>query len=105
MVKSMFAGVAGLRTHQQKMDVIVTCQMTFMPQNTESAGIAVVQAMNHQYHLERAVQDGKQVVRLVLVTADFDLQPYMPGFTSRTNRKIVAEAAWNEKEIVLQIKM
>ena len=79
--------------------------MAFMPQNTESAGMAVVQAMNHQYHLERAIQDGRQVVRLVQVTADFDLQPYMPGFTSKTNREVIAETAWNEKEIVLQIKM
>ena len=97
--------VSFLARRQQKVDVTVTCQMAFMPQNTESAGMAVVQAMNHQYHLERAIQDGRQVVRLVQVTADFDLQPYMPGFTSKTNREVIAETAWNEKEIVLQIKM
>ena len=38
-------------------------------------------------------QDGRQVVRLVQVTADFDLQPYMPGFTSKTNREVIAETS------------
>lgn len=97
--------VSFLAKRQLKPDVITTCHMAFTPKSAESAGIAVVQAMNHQYHLERAVQDGEQVVRLILVTADYRLQPYMQGFTSKTNRTIIASAVWNEPEIVLQIKM
>lgn len=53
--------------------------------NTESAGLAVAQAMNHQYHLERAVSQGKQVLRLVLYTSDYDVPPYFPGFTTGRN--------------------
>lgn len=97
--------VSFLARRQLEPDVTVTCQMMFQPEDTESAGMAVVQAMNHQYHLERAIQDGQQVVRLVLITEDYELQPYMPGFTSKTNREVLASAAWEAPEIILQIKM
>lgn len=97
--------VAFLARRQRQMDTTITCQMTFTPQDTESAGLAVVQAMNHQYHLERAVEDGKQVVRLVLTTAEYDRPPYFPGFSSVTNKEVVASAAWDQPEIILQIKM
>lgn len=97
--------VAFLARRQRQMDTTITCQMTFTPQDTESAGLAVVQAMNHQYHLERAVEDGKQVVRLVLTTAEYDRPPYFPGFSSVTYKEVVASAAWDRSEIILQIKM
>ncbi len=42
---------------------------------------------------------------LVLITEDYELQPYMPGFTSKTNREVLASAAWEAPEIILQIKM
>ncbi len=97
--------VAFLAKRQREPDVTVSCQMTFTPYDQESAGMAVVQAMNHQLHLERAVEDGKQVVRLVQVTADFTRQPYMPGFASTTNRTALASALWTEADIILQIQM
>ena len=97
--------VAFLARRQRQMDTTITCQMTFNPQNMESAGLAVVQAMNHQYHLERAVEDGQQVVRLVLTTAEYERPPYLPGFTSVTKKEVVASAAWDQPEIILQIKM
>jgi len=97
--------VAFLARRQRQMDTTVTCQMTFTPQETESAGLAVAQAMNHQYHLERAVENGQQVVRLILTTADYTGAPYFPGFASETYREVVASAAWDKPEIILQIKM
>ncbi len=97
--------VSFLARRQRQPRTTAACQMTFTPRGTESAGLAVVQAMNHQFHLERAVQDGQQVVRLVQVTSDFDLQPYMPGFDSRTHKDVIAWAVWDKPEIVLQIQM
>ena len=64
-----------------------------------------MQAMNHQYHLERAVEAGEQVVRLVLITADYDRPPYFPGFVSKTHKTVVAKTLWNQSDIVLQIEM
>ena len=79
--------------------------MSFLPEGQESAGLAVVQAMNHQMHLERAKTDDRQILRLVLYTSDFNCPPYFPGFESTTHREVLAEVEWNEKDIVLEIEM
>ena len=82
-----------------------TCQMTFAPVGQESAGVAVVQAMNHQYHLQVALVDGVRKVQLLRFTAAFDLPPYLPGFTSQTRREVLAEADWDRDDIVLQMDL
>lgn len=79
--------------------------MEFYPEGKESAGLAVVQAMNHQLHFERILKDGNQMLRAVLVTADYNCPPYMPGFESVTNREVLAETRFDGQEILLQIEM
>ncbi len=81
------------------------CRMRFVPRGKDCAGIAIVQAMNHQLHLELGCEDGKTVVRLVQFTADYDLQPYFPGFTSTTNRTILASAPFEGEEIILETEL
>lgn len=97
--------VAMLAQRQCAIHTKIACRMEFMPENDESAGLAIVQAMNHQMHLERAEENGKQVLRLVMYTSDFTCPPYFPGFESETHREILAETEWKEKEIVLEIEM
>ena len=97
--------VSFLARRQREPETTVTCRMTFMPRGAESAGLAVVQAMNHQFHLERAVRDGKQVVRVMRFTSDFDSQPYLPGFTSETHAAVLSETPWDKAEIVLRVRM
>ena len=82
-----------------------SCKMRFAPSGKESAGIAVVQAMNHQFHLEVAREDGQTVVRLLQFTAEYDLQPYFPGFTSVTNGTVLAAAPFDGEEIVLEAEL
>lgn len=101
--KDGFAAFWGQR--QCQMDVTVTCQMTFMPEEQESAGLAIVQAMNHQIHLERIRADGKQKLRLVAYTADYDVPPYMPGFVSKNQETVLAEADWEQPDIILQLEL
>lgn len=103
--KSEEYDTAFLACRQCSIDTAVTCSMKFLPKGQESAGLAVVQAMNHQYHLERAVSRGKQVLRLMLYTADYNVPPYFPGFTSVTHREVIAEVLWEAEEIVLQLRM
>lgn len=81
------------------------CKMRFAPAKEESAGIAIVQAMDHQFHLELARTDGQTVVQLLQYTTEYDLQPYIPGFTSTTNRTVLAAAPWNGEEIVLEMEL
>lgn len=90
---------------QCAMDVVITASMKFRPEGRESAGIAAVQAMNHQLHIERACEDGKQVIRVILVTADYAQPPYFPEFTSTTSRKCLFSQIYEKNTIVLQLEM
>lgn len=82
-----------------------SCRMRFTPAGDESAGIAIVQAMNHQFHLELARENGQTVVQLLQYTADYDLQPYFPGFTSTTNRTLLGCAPFDGEEIILEMEL
>lgn len=97
--------VAFVGERQCQINCVATCQMDFEPKAQETAGMALVQAMNHQLHIERALSNGKQVLRAVVVTADYDLPPYFPGFKSVTNSKVVAEVPCDAKAIVLQLEI
>ena len=90
---------------QREMDSTLTAAMEFFPEDEESAGIAVVQAMNHQLHMERACVDGKQVLQVVLVTADYSQPPYFPGFSSVTHREVLAAVPCDSRKMILSVKM
>ena len=97
--------VSALLRRQRNIHVIATCAMHFTPVGTESAGMAVIQAMNHQYHLERAVTNDRQVLRLLRYSSEYPCPPYFPGFTSETSCELVAQTEWDAADIVLQIEM
>ena len=105
---------------QREINFDVSLCMQFTPQGAEAAGFAVVQASNHQIRVERAVAGepslrpdtvwkcekqpaGTQVLRLVLSTCDFDLLPFMPGFTSKTNTAVLAEVPWDKNTTVIRL--
>ena len=81
------------------------CRLRFSPERAESAGIAVVQAMNHQYHLQLASENGQLAVQLLRFTSDYALPPYIPGFTAETKRMLLASALWEAPEIVLEMEL
>ncbi len=97
--------VSMLAQRQCAVSTTVSCAMSFMPKAEEGAGLAVIQAMNHQFHLERCCIDGEQVLQFTVVTADYEIPPYFPGFTSETHRETVARASWKLPEIVLEIEI
>ncbi len=103
--KSKYHYAAYVAKRRLQPDTRVTCQMTFVPEGQESAGLAVVQAMNHQYHLHLTQKDGQRKLQLLRFTADFDLPPYFPSFTSKTRREILAEAAWDRDSVILQLEL
>lgn len=97
--------VSMLAQRQCNIDETVTTQMSFMPEGSESAGLAIIQAMNHQMHVERVCIEGKQLLRFVVTTAEYEIPPYFPGFTSQNKTLVLAECEWDKAEIVLQIQM
>ena len=86
---------------QTYADFEASCKMMFMPEENECAGFIVMQAMNHQYKVQRVCKDGKQFVQLVLSTAEFDVPAHFPGFTSETKETVLNEIPWNHPDIVI----
>lgn len=104
-VKSEGNFVSYVAQRRTGLDFTFTCEMVFNPAGKDSAGIALVQAMNHQYHLQVVLSDGVRKVQLLRFTSDFDLPPYLPGFTSQTHREVLAEADWDSEAVVLQMDL
>lgn len=88
---------------QVHVDFEAGCAMKFMPEEKESAGMIVLQASNHQYRVERIQEEGKQLLRLVLVTAEFDRPAYLPGFTSVTHEQVLSQVEWESEYIILKL--
>ncbi len=86
---------------QREKHVAISTKMKFSPSTQESAGIAIVQAMNHQIQFERVIEDGKQYLQLALITADYNRPPYFPGFEAKTSRKIVKRIPCDLEELIL----
>jgi len=70
----------------------------------EVAGLAIVQASNHQLRLEKTMLDGRQIVRLVQVTCDFHGFPFSPDFQSQTTTKVLAAADCPWPETILEVR-
>ncbi len=87
------------------IDETITAAMSFTPENNESAGLAVIQAMNHQMHVEMVCRDGKRILQCITTAADYEIPPYIPGFKSSNSTTVWAETEWNEADIVIQIEM
>lgn len=98
-----YASFLGQR--QTQVNEVVSCEMNFMPKENECAGLVVMQAMNHQFIVERAIEDGRQVLRAVSYTAEYELPPYFPGFSSKTNRNVLISVPYETANVVLQIEM
>lgn len=98
-----FAAFVARRQRQPKARVM--CRMEFMAFGEEEAGLAVVQALNHQLHLVRASKGGRQVIRAEYTTADFNTYPYLPGFEGHTKRRLITETVYDRGSIVLAIEI
>lgn len=95
--------VSMLAQRQCRINTTAACRMHFLPEKDESAGLAVIQAMNHQFRLERVCRDKKQLLRFAVSEADYEVPPYFPGFTSVTRNEILAEAEWDDESVILEI--
>jgi alpha-N-arabinofuranosidase len=90
---------------QLQPDCSVSLSMHFQPREGETAGLALVQAMNHQLRMERCSDGGRQLLRVVLSTADWNVPPYFPGFSSETKQTVLFEKDWDSDRAVLRIDM
>lgn len=103
--KDCTAYTAFIARRQRQIKAAATASMHFVPQGTEEAGIAVLQAYNHELRFGRCTADGKQVLRAISVTAEFSGRPYFPGFESRLIKTVIAEKEYDAADVVLRITM
>lgn len=103
VVYDHFAPVYAMRQTQPVQTA--AAQMTFLPEEGETAGIALIRAMNYQFHFERCCTDGRQLLRLVVTTAEFDSLPYYPGFECENKSVVLAETSYSSPDIILQAEL
>ena len=83
----------------------LSCVMKFDPENEETAGLALVQAMNHQIRMEVFAAGENKKVRIVMNTSSYQVPTYAPGFSYHMHEKILAEAdITGQERICLLIK-
>ena len=87
--------IAFMGRRQTSINFTVTTKMNFVPQDKEAAGIAVMQASNHQYRFEVVRNQQDYWLRLILVQTDFNGPSYLPTYQAQTTEKLVAKVPIN----------
>ncbi|WP_238917157.1 glycoside hydrolase family 43 protein [Clostridium sp. YIM B02555] len=86
---------------QIHIDFSLFTKMSFNPQEGESAGLAIMQAMHHHLRVERTCENGKQLLKLIISTTDYDRPPYFPGFSYEHKEEIIACVPCDDNELIL----
>ncbi len=100
--KENFAPFIALR--EMELNFTVSCCMRFKLKGQESAGIAVVQQMNNQYHFEKIQNEGEEYLQLVRYFAEFESRPYLPGFLSETKCEIIKKIPYDKEKVILKLE-
>jgi beta-xylosidase len=89
---------------QQHPSFQIKAKMTFQAlSDNETAGIVVMQASNHQFRLERSLENGRKVLRLIQCTSELTGYPHQPHFKGVTTEIELAKVETDSKELILSI--
>lgn len=103
-IDTTIPSLAFIGRRQQHADFEASVKMDFTAlSDNESAGLAVLQTMNHEFRFERSMENGKQILRLMVVTSEIKGAPWMPHFESKTTEKELAKTEVAAGEIYLKI--
>jgi alpha-N-arabinofuranosidase len=72
-------------------------------EENETAGLAIMQACNHQFRLERTMEKGKQILRLIQCTSEINGYPHQPHFQCMTTEEELAKTEVEGEEIILSV--
>ena len=70
----------------------------------ETAGFMLMQACNHHYRMDRISRGGKQLLQLILSTADISCPQHIPGFKAKTTQNVLAEVEIQADTIYLMME-
>lgn len=93
----------GRRQQHASFSMMVKMSFTALT-DRETAGLAIVQASNHQFRLERSQEGEKQILRLMLCTCEMKGFPWRPGFESNTKEVVLARAEVGAGDIIMKVK-
>lgn len=96
-------GISFIGRRQLNMSFNAMCEMEFTPKNQETAGIVLLQAMNHQYKMEKVCVNGIQQVQVVLVTTNTNGPAHLPAFRGNTTETVLARAVCDDEKIVFKV--
>ena len=96
--------IAFLGKRQRSADFDVTLRMEFTPKGKEAAGLIIMQAANHQLRLEKALENGRPEVRLVLVTTKQKGLSFLPGYEAQTTETILERHEASSQTLVLKLQ-
>ena len=82
----------------------MAAKMNFLASDeNETAGLAIMQACNHQFRLERSMEKGQQILRLIQCTSEINGYPHQPHFQCMTAEKELAKTEVEGEEIILMV--
>jgi beta-xylosidase len=89
---------------QRHISYTAAAKMIFEPRTEqETAGLFVMQACNHMFRVERALTEGKNAIRLVMVTTDVNGYPHMPNFTANTTETTLAVKEYEGDTVIIKV--
>ena len=99
--ESCHANISGLFRRQTDVCFTTAVKLNFLPCGAEEAGLAMVQAMNHTLRLCRTARG----LEAVLSETNFNIPPFIPGYDGHTQVAVLAQAPWEEEEVVLAFRV
>ena len=78
-----------LGRRQRKESFDVSLSMEFVPKEKEAAGLIIMQAANHQFRIEKLLENGTPVLRLIRLTTKQEGLPFLPGYKAETTEKVL----------------
>lgn len=96
-------GFIGRRQTSESFSILAKMDFQANSEN-ETAGIVMMQAFNHQFRLERSMEAGKQLIRLMQSTTSYQGKQWMPGFQSTTSEIVLAKEVVDSFDICLKIE-
>lgn len=97
--------ISFLARRQRSVDFDVRLHMAFAPAGREAAGLMVMQASNHQLRLEKALKDGKEILRLVQVTTKQKGLPFLPGYEADTTETVLHEEEAGKGDLYIKLEV
>ena len=98
--------VSFIGRRQCDVNFTASTKMLFVPENeSETAGLIILQASNYHYRVERAMKDNKQILRLIHSTGNINGGVHLPHFKSNTVETTVNEVECDNDYVYLKLEV